>query len=73
VAMEIAETGKLNVRRPNADYLLSIRHGKVPLEDIIKQAEEDILKLDELYANSDLPEKVDMEFLNDLLLQIRKM
>jgi hypothetical protein len=73
VAMEIAETGELNVRRANSDYLLSIRQGKVPLEDIIKQAEEDILKLDELYANSDLPEKVDMEFLNDLLLQIRKM
>jgi predicted nucleotidyltransferase len=73
VAMEIAETGELNVRRPNTDYLLSIRQGKIPLENIIKQAEEDILRLDELYEKSNLPEKIDVEFLNELLLQIRRM
>jgi hypothetical protein len=73
MAMEIAESGDLIVRRPNSEYLLSIRKGKVSLEDIISKAEEDIKKLDELYANCNLPEDIEPGFINDLMLQLRKM
>lgn len=73
MAMEIATEKCVNVRRPNADYLLSIRKGEVKLEDIIEQAELDIKNLDEIYKNSGLPIDCDMEFVNDLLLQIRHL
>jgi len=73
MAGEIATVKELNVRRPNVDYLLSIRKGKVSLKDIIKQAEIDLLELDTLYADSDLPESVSLDFVNELLLKIRKM
>ena len=73
MAMEIAVDKKLNVRRPNAEYLLSIRKGKVELKDIIIQAEIDLKSLDELYKNSDLPDDCNAEAVNDLLLKVRKL
>ena len=73
MAMEIAATGTVQVKRPNADYLLSIRRGEVNLEEIISQAEKDILVVYEAYKNSSLPDEVDSVFVNDLLLEIRKL
>lgn len=73
MAIEIATQKTIIVRRPNSDYLRSIRKGEVSLEDIIDQAEKDLLLLNDLFKNSDLPDDCDPEFVNDLLLQIRKM
>lgn len=72
VAIEIATEGKMSVRRPNADYLLSIRRGEVDLETIITKAEEDIKVMDEAYMNSNLPDTCSEGFITDLLLKIRK-
>ncbi len=71
MAIEIARDGVIRVRRPNADYLLKIRRGEVSLDEIIGKAEEDLAMLDEVYAKSGLPESVDKEFVNELLLKIR--
>lgn len=73
MAIEIATTGNLSVYRPNKDYLLKIRSGLVSLDEIIKNAENDLKKLNELFVKSNLPNEVDRDFLNDLLLQIRKI
>lgn len=73
IAREIAETGTFTVRRPNAEYLLKIRHGEVPLKKITDYADNEISGLDELYSNSSLPDEVDKEFVKGLLLKIRKM
>jgi len=71
MAMEIATEKTIKVRRPNREYLLSVRRGEVDLQTIIDKAEEDILKLDELFSQSDLPEEIDLEFCNELLLKVR--
>ena len=73
MAMEIAIDKTVNVRRPNAEYLLSIRRGEVELNTIIEQAEQDLKGLDELFAKSRLPVDCDSSFVNDLLLQIRHL
>jgi len=73
VAIDIANTGTFEVRRPNADYLLQIKKGDVPLDEIISGAEKDIASLDELYKKSNLPEEVDPVFVKELLLKIRKL
>lgn len=73
MAMEIATEKTINVRRPNAEYLLSIRKGEVELDAIIEQAEKDLKGLDELFANSGLPADCDKDFVNDLLLQVRHL
>lgn len=72
MAKEIALGKGINVRRPNADYLISIRQGKVNLEELLKHAENEILEIDKLFEESNLPDKVDMDFVNDLLIKIRK-
>ena len=72
MAAEIAVAHRLIVQRPNADYLLQIRRGEVPLEEIIAQAERDLEKLELLYAKSSLPDEVDPDFINDLLLNVRR-
>jgi len=71
MAMEIANEGTIKVKRPNADYLLKIKRGEVPLLEIIDQAEKDILLLNDLYKNSNLPDDINKEFVNELLLEVR--
>lgn len=72
MALEIPVEKTLNVRRKDRENLLTIRRGECNLSTLIEEAENDLKKLDDLYANCDLPDSVDFEFLNDLLLQIRK-
>jgi len=71
VALEIATDKNINVRRPDAAELLKIRRGEVKLIDIVNQAEADIKRLDSLFKQSDLPDEVDKEWVNELLLEIR--
>lgn len=73
MAIEIATTNTITVRRSNADYLLKIRRGELKLQDIIDKAEEDIKSLDELFAKSSIPNECDKEFVNELLLKVRKL
>lgn len=72
-AKEIALEGTINVRRSNAKELLAIRRGEVSLERIIDEAEKDIKELDVIYENCSLPLECDMDFVNELLLEIRYM
>lgn len=72
VGMEICKTGTFSVHRPNAEYLLSIKHGKVSLDKILEDVEKDMKGLKELYDNSNLPDSVDSQFVKELLLKIRK-
>jgi hypothetical protein len=72
MAIEIARDGFITVRRPDRDRLLAIRRGMVKLEDVIKEAEDDVKGLDWMYENSDLPDDVNREVVNNVLLKIRK-
>lgn len=49
VAIEIAKDKTISVKRPNREYLLDIRRGKVNLDEIINQAESDLKTLDQVY------------------------
>lgn len=72
MAIEIAEQKKVIVKRPDAEELLRIRNGECEYDDLLNEAENSIKLLDELYAKSDLPEKIDPEFVNDILINFRK-
>ncbi|MDG1949250.1 MAG: nucleotidyltransferase domain-containing protein [bacterium] len=72
-AVEIAEQKTINIRRPNADYLISIRKGEVDLEVILEQAEAGIDKMREAFADSDLPDGIDEEQVNQLLIESRRL
>ena len=72
MAKEIAEGKGINVRRENAKYLISIRKGEIDLETLIDEVEKEIIEIDELFINSNLPDSVDQNFINELLIKIRK-
>jgi predicted nucleotidyltransferase len=72
MAREIAEGKGINVRRDDAEYLISIRRGEIDLQTLIDEVEKEIVEIDELFANSNLPDKVDKDFVNHLLIKIRK-
>ena len=72
MAREIALGKGINVRRENAQELIDIRKGKIDLQTLIEQVEKEIVEIDELFANSDLPDKVDESFVNKILIKIRK-
>lgn len=72
MAREIALGLGINVRRENAQELIDIRKGKIDLQTLIDQVESEIIEIDELFASSNLPDKVDESFVNELLIKIRK-
>jgi predicted nucleotidyltransferase len=72
MAREIAEGKGILVRRDNAQELLSIRRGEIDLQTLIDHVESEIKEVDTLFKESNLPEKVDENFINSLLVKIRK-
>jgi hypothetical protein len=72
MAEEIALYKKVIVRRPNREYLLSIRKGNYMYEDLVSQAEEKIERIKELYERSDLPDIPDRNLSEELLIKMRK-
>ena len=72
MAQEIGAGKGINVRRPDAEELLSIRRGEVDLDNLIQMADQAIEEMDSIFDNSDLPKKVDSGLVNSLLIKIRK-
>jgi len=74
VALEIAHTGNLIVRRPTdeLDILMQIRRGTYEFDDLISEAESMIKQLDAAYEFSNLPSKIDETIGYYLLWEIRK-
>jgi predicted nucleotidyltransferase len=73
MGLEIAKTGKVQIYRKgiDADFLLDIRNHKYEYEYLIEELEKKKEELDEAIANSTLPEHMDVEKMNQILLDIR--
>jgi hypothetical protein len=72
MAHEIATERTIHVRRKDRDYLLQIRQGKYPYDEILSVAESLDHTLRASYDQSILPEKVNSSLCPTLLLQIRQ-
>lgn len=70
LAREILETGKVHVKRPDAEELLAIRAGAWSYEKIIEFAESEDKKLDVLVKKSSLPKIPDMKFFDKLVREM---
>lgn len=72
-AQEIPTEKTINVdRTENRDYLLSIKKGEIDLKQVIEEWTQKTLDLEQMYKDSDLPEKVSIEATKELELKIRK-
>ena len=74
MVIEMLDTGELIVRRPkeHIEFLMKIRRGEMEYDDLLKMAEEKISSLEQKYENSELPEKIDIEYVRNILLNMRK-
>lgn len=73
MAQEIAEGKGVITKRPNRDFLLSIRSGQFEYDELLLQAEEKMKNIEILYEQSSLPELPDYRAINELLVRMRKM
>ncbi len=71
MAIEIGKEKKINVKRPNRDFLLSVKNGTFEYEDLLLLAKERQDEMEIAFDNSDLPEKPDISLINNLTYTIR--
>lgn len=69
---DIVEGKGIIVRRENAKDLLAIRKGEVDLQSIIDNVELNISYIEEAFRSSNLPDKVDKNITDNIVLEIRK-
>lgn len=72
MAQEIGRGDGIIVRRPDAQELLSIRRGEVNLEELIVMADKAIAEMDNIFEESNLPAKLNLEIIDALLITIRR-
>lgn len=72
MAIEIGKEHKVNVKRPNRDFLLGIKSGKYEYDELLNMAEEKQLEMEKAFENSKLPEKTDLQLINDLAYRLRE-
>jgi len=70
-AIEIAQQKTINVRRPNAEFLIEIRKGKHNLDTLLNGASEKIEVMNKIFDKCDLPHSCDMKFCKELITKIR--
>lgn len=67
---EIIKDGNVQVKRPDADYLLKIRRGEVPVKDILKEADDTLERIKVLTEKSILPPQPDNKAAEKLLVEL---
>lgn len=75
MGIELAEGKGFIVRRNEEDrkHLLAIRNHEIPYEEIMAEAESLRLEFDEKVKTTKLPEKIDFDKVNNLLIEVRKI
>jgi uncharacterized protein len=70
MALEILETGNVNVFRSDRDELLAIRDGAWTFDELEGRTEEMTTKIDDAAQTSRLPDRPDETLLDDLCVQL---
>ena len=73
MAAEIAEgRGVILQRTEDRQFLMDVRNHKFEYEEIIEMLEHDKERMNQLMEQSTIREKIDTDFVNDLMIEIRK-
>jgi len=73
MGIEFLNEGRLYIKRPDAQQLMEIKRGEWSLEEIKAEAGRLFVSAETAYILSKLPEKLDMEKINQLCVDIAKM
>ena len=72
MAIEIGRDQKINVRRPDREFLLGIKSGKYEYEELLQMAHEKQEEMEAVFEQSGLREQPDLVYINSLAHSIRK-
>lgn len=74
MGIEIAKTGIVNIDRTNIDrdFIMNIRLGKMSYDELISYLDSKKEEMDKAIEESTIPETIDKNFVNNILLNIRK-
>lgn len=75
MGIELAKTGELNVDREKTgdrQFLLDIRNHKYEYDYLIDYCEKKKAEMDEAIKTCNLPEEIDKDFVNELLIRVRQ-
>ncbi len=71
MACEIGTENKINVKRPNREFLLEVKSGKYEYEELLIMADKLQLEMDKAFEQSYLPETPNREYINELTYKLR--
>lgn len=71
MAIEIGKFGKVNVRRPNREFLLDIKAGKFDYDDLINLSNQKQEEMELAFQNSNLQEEPNLLQINELTYIMR--
>jgi len=71
-AIEFLNTGTITFPRPEAEYLLKVRLGKVPYDKVSDQIEQALRRIEDALEMTALPEEPDREFADSLVIEFYK-
>lgn len=74
MGIEIAKTGIVNIDRTNIDrdFIMNVRLGKMSYDELITYLDSKKEEMDKAIEESTIPDTIDTEFVNEILLNIRK-
>jgi hypothetical protein len=72
MAIEIAREERINVKRPNRNYLLDIKAGNFEYDELVNKANQLQNEMETAFADSSLMEKPNRKKINDLTYQLRE-
>lgn len=72
MAIEIANEKKINVKRNDRDFLLDIKAGKFEYDELLNLAKQKQNEMEIAFEKSDLPEKPDFEYINQITFELRE-
>jgi hypothetical protein len=72
MAEEIARECRINVHRPDREFLLKIRSGLYEYNTLVEMANEKVEQITYLFGQSDLPEMPDVKSAEALLIKLRE-
>lgn len=71
MAIEIGKQGRVNVRRPDRDFLLEIKAGRYEYEELLNMADKKRKEMEEAFENSALPVNPDIDLINHMTYSLR--
>jgi hypothetical protein len=72
MAIEIGKEKKVNVTRPNRNFLLDIKSGKFEYEELLEMAASKQAEMETAFKESTLQEKPDLALINKLTFSLRE-